>query len=171
MSNKNLTQINRLTLSIILLSLMLIVSYIEAIFLLSIGGFGIKIGLSNIMTILGLLILGTSTTLLINVLRLLIMGILFGNLIRFGISVSGFILSFIVLLLFLKKLKFSIITSSIFGAVAHNLGQIAAIVFLTNNSGVMSLIPIYIVFGIFTGTLIGIISNILYDKLKTIVFD
>lgn len=171
MSNKNLTQINRLTLSVILLSLMLIVSYIETIFPLSIGGFGIKIGLSNIMTILGLLILGTSTTLLINVLRLLIMGILFGNLIRFGISVSGFILSFIVLLLFLKKFKFSIITSSIFGAVAHNLGQIAAIVFLTKNSGVMSLIPIYIVFGIFTGTLIGIISNILYDKLKTIVFD
>lgn len=171
MSNKKLSQINRLTLSIILLSLMLIVSYIEAIFPFSISGFGIKIGLSNIMTILGLLILGINLTLLINILRLIIIGILFGNIVRFGISVSGFVFSFIVLLIFLFALKFSIITSSVLGAVAHNLGQIVAILYLTKNNAVLSLIPIYVLFGLITGALIGIISGILYDKIKLIVFD
>lgn len=171
MSNENLTQINKLTLSIILLSLMLILSYIEAIFPLSIDSFGIKIGLSNIMTILGLLTIGIKLSLIINILRLIIMGILLGNLVRFGISVSGFVLSFIVLIVFLKKVRFSIITSSMFGAVAHNLGQFFAIGILTKNFGVMSLIPIYIIFGLLTGALIGIISSILYNKLKLIVFD
>lgn len=171
MSNKKLTQINRLTLSIILLSLMLIVSYVEALFPFSISGFGIKIGLSNIMTILGLLLLDEKITLLINVLRLLIMGILFGNLIRFGISVSGFIFSYIVLLVFLTKFRFSITTSSMFGAVAHNIGQIVAISVFTKNIGVISLVPIYIIIGIFTGVIVGIISSILYEKLKLIVFD
>ena len=99
------------------------------------------------------------------------MGILLGNLVRFGISVSGFVLSFIVLIVFLKKVRFSIITSSMFGAVAHNLGQFFAIGILTKNFGVMSLIPIYIIFGLLTGALIGIISSILYNKLKLIVFD
>ena len=99
------------------------------------------------------------------------MGILFGNLIRFGLSVSGFILSFVILVLTLKNLNFSIITSSMFGAVAHNFGQVFAIAVLSKNIGVLSLIPIYIIFGLVTGALIGVISSILYNKLKLIIFD
>lgn len=171
MSNENLTQINKVALSIILLSLMLIVSYIEALLPLSIGSFGVKIGLSNIMTILCLLTIGIKYSLIINILRLIIMGILFGNSVRFGISVSGFVFSFIVLVIFLKNIKFSIIVSSIFGAVAHNIGQIFAISLITKNLRVMAIIPIYVLLGILTGALIGIISSILYNKLKLIIFD
>lgn len=171
MSNKKLTKNKAVYLSIILLSLMLVFSYIEAIFPINVAGIGIKIGLSNILTILGLKMLGYRRTLLINVLRLLIIGMLFGNLVRFAISVVGFILSFIVMSYLLNILNFSIVTTSIFGGIFHNIGQVLAVSLITKNLMILRLMPIYIIVGFITGFIIGIITNILYSKIKLIVFD
>ena len=171
MSNKNLPKIKAFSVSIIVLSLMLILSYVETIFPISIGNIGIRIGLSNILTILGLKILNTRTTLLINILRLVIIGILFGNLARFIISVIGFSFSFIVMVLIIKCLNFTIISTSIFGAISHNMGQLLAVSILTKSPMVLSLIPIYIIVGIVTGFMIGIITNLLYNKIQLIIFD
>lgn len=168
MSNRLFLKTSKLSLSIVFLSIMLIVSYIESIIPFSLGGIGVKIGLSNIVTILAIKTLSIRETIYINALRLIILGVLFGNLMRFIISVSGFILSFIVMAILLKKLKFSIIITSIYGAVFHNIGQIIAIFFFIKSINIISLIPIYIIFGVFTGTIIGITTNLLYKKLKVI---
>ena len=106
MSNRLFLKTSKLSLSIVFLSIMLIVSYIESIIPFSLGGIGVKIGLSNIVTILAIKTLSIRETIYINALRLIILGVLFGNLMRFIISVSGFILSFIVMAILLKKLKF-----------------------------------------------------------------
>ena len=103
MSNINIPKSYKFSISIIFLALMLIFSYIEALFPLNVGSVGIKIGLSNIITIIGLKVLGVRDTLIINILRLAILGILFGNIARFIISEFGFILSFIVMTLLLKR--------------------------------------------------------------------
>ena len=171
MSKKKLPKIKVFSLSITVLSIMLILSYIETILPISIGNIGIRIGLSNILTILGLKILNIKTTLLINILRLAIIGILFGNLARFLISVIGFSFSFIVMAFVMKSLNFTIITTSIFGAVFHNLGQLSAVSILTKSPLVFSLIPIYIIVGLITGIMIGIITNLLYNKIQVIIFD
>lgn len=171
MSNKNISKSYTLSISIIFLTLMLIFSYIEAIFPLNVGGIGIKIGLSNILTIIGIMILNTKRTLIINMLRLIILGVLFGNVARFIISLLGFFLSFIVMVILLNRLNFSIIVSSIFGAIFHNIGQIIAVFILTKNSNIFSLVPIYILVGFATGFVIGIITNILYEKIMLIMFD
>lgn len=171
MSNKNISKSYTLSISIIFLTLMLIFSYIEAFFPLNVGGIGIKIGLSNILTIIGIKILNTKLTLIINMLRLIILGVLFGNVARFIISLLGFFLSFIVMVILLNRLNFSIIVSSIFGAIFHNIGQIIAVFILTKNSSIFSLVPIYILVGFATGFVIGIIINILYEKIMLILFD
>lgn len=171
MSNKNISKSYSLSMSIIFLTLMLIFSYVEAIFPLNVGGIGVKIGLSNILTIIGIKLLNTKRTLIINMLRLIILGILIGNVARFIISLLGFLLSFIVMVPLLTKANFSIVVSSIFGAIFHNLGQIIAIYFLTKNVGIFSLVPVYILVGFVTGLVIGIITNIIYNKLSLIMFD
>ena len=171
MSNKKISKNQAFSISVIVLSLMLIFSYIEGIFPINIGGIGIKIGLSNILTIIGIKILNVKTTLLINIMRLVILGILFGNAIRFAISVIGFSLSFIVMVFIIKRLYFTIITTSIFGAIFHNIGQVIAVAIISKTYLVFSLLPVYIIVGFFTGFIIGIITKLLYSKLQLIVFD
>lgn len=163
---KSDVKIKNFAISIVFLSLALIFGYIENLIPINIGQVGVKIGLSNIITILSIKYLGILKTLIINALRLIILGILFGNLVRFTLSVSGFLLSFIVMVILLKMLSFKIIISSIFGAVFHNIGQILALSLILKNLKIMYLIPLYVVIGIVTGFIIGFITNIIYDKLN-----
>ena len=96
MSNEKMLKINTLSISVISLCLMIVFSYIEELIPFGIGVYRLKIGFSNILTLICLKILGARKTLLINVLRLLIVGVLFANTVRFFISVSGFIISNII---------------------------------------------------------------------------
>lgn len=156
----------QLAFSIISLSIMLILSYIEAIIPLNIGSIGIRIGLSNILTILCIKKVGIKYSFIINILRLIIIGMVFNNMVRFAISLSGFILSFIIMSILIKVLGFSIISSSIFGGVSHNIGQIVCVSILSQSVQILRLIPIYIIIGVFTGLFVGILTNIIYKKLK-----
>lgn len=157
--------------SIVLLSLALILGYIEAMFPLNIGYVGVRIGLSNIITILGFKMLDAKKTFIINILRVLILGMVFSNLIRFLVSLAGFLLSFFIMYLCLLRLDFSIVVSSIFGGVFHNTGQILMVVVATNNLYVLNLIYIYIIFGMTSGLVIGFISDFCYKRLKKVIFE
>lgn len=150
-----------------LLALSLLFGYVESILPINIGDVGIKVGLSNLVTILALKLFDVKKAILINVLRLIILGILFGNFVRFILSVSGFIVSFVVMTLLLK-FGFNTVFSSIFGGVFHNIGQFMALIFIIKNTKVICLLPAYIIIGILTGLLVGILSDIVlkYTNLK-----
>lgn len=157
--------IRKFSISILYLALSLVFGYLEVIFPISIASVGIKIGLCNIVSIIGIKTIGVKKTLIINVLRLIILGILFTNMVRFLLSVSGFALSFIVMCACLEILHFSIITSSILGGVFHNIGQILMLCLIMKNFSLMGLIPLYMLLGVITGLFIGVISNIIYKKI------
>lgn len=163
MRKKNRTFI--LAYEVVLLAVSLILGYIEFMFPINIGQIGIKIGLSNIVSIIGLKTVGVKKTVLINVLRLIILGMLFGNLVRFIISVSGFVVSFAVMSVSFDLLKLSINISSILGGIFHNLGQFIALLFIMKNINVLLLVPIYIVIGVLSGFLVGVISSIIYNNI------
>lgn len=173
MSNKifekkpiELSKSQKFAYSIICLSISLILSYVEAIFPLDIGGLGVKVGFANIITLIALQILDIKKTLIINILRTVIIGIMFGNIIRFILSLSGFLLSFVIMTIMLKKLNFSIITSSVFGGVSHNLGQIISLAIILKNRQIFTLVPFYTIVGIVAGIIIGILSDIIYKKIS-----
>jgi heptaprenyl diphosphate synthase len=168
---KTLAKNRVFTTAIIGLSLSLILGYIEAILPINIGLIGVKIGLSNIVTLICLKVLDIKWTLIINVLRLIILGILFSNLVRFLISVSGFVLSFILMCMVMKCLNFSMIVTSIIGGVSHNIGQVIAVTFITKNMGVYNLLYIYIGLGAVSGLIIGIISNLCYKSIKKVIIE
>ena len=136
----NLLKNTTFSLSILYLSLSLIFGYIETIFPLNLGVIGVRIGLSNIITILGLKTIGKSKTFLICLLRLVILGILFNNIIRFIISASGLVLSYIIMVLCFDILNFGIVSTSIFGAVFHNIGQIIAVSIISKNVAIIKIL-------------------------------
>ena len=157
---KNDENIKKMSYMIVLLSISLILGYVEAIFPFSVGSIGIKVGLCNIITLLGFNVLNIKSTFCIGLLRVMIIGVIFANIIRFILSLSGFLLSFVIMLI-LYKMKFSIIFTSIFGGIFHNVGQIVALSIISKNILIMRLLPIYVIVGILTGLIIGIITSLI----------
>lgn len=152
----NTTKISKMG---ILVSLAMIFTYIEVLFPISIGIPGIKLGLANLVVVTGLYILGPIDVLLISVVRIILMGILFGNGASVMYSLAGGLLSFIIMLIFKKVGRFSVISVSICGGVFHNVGQIAVAGFMLQNSAIITYLPVLIVAGLITGCAIGIVSD------------
>ena len=148
------------------LSVMLILGYIENIIPVSfIGYFGLKLGLTNIVTLISLKILNVRMTFIINLLRIIILGFLFGIPLRAVMSLSGFIFSFVITLICMYGFKFGMVSTSIFGAVFHYIGQFIVVIYLVGFNAAY-LIPFYIIIGIVSGLIIGIISDLIYTKLS-----
>lgn len=148
------------------LSLMLIMSYIESQFTFLIPIQGIKLGLCNMVVLIALYTYGARFALVINVARILLMGLLFGGVYSMIYSLSGGIASFIVMYLCKKTNLFSKMCVSISGAIVHNIAQIAVAVVLLKNTGIILYLPVLIISGVVTGSLIGIIGAQLCEKIK-----
>lgn len=143
----------------IFVALAMIFTYVELLIPINIGVSGIKLGLANLVVVTGLYLFKPNEVLLISIVRILLMGILFGNAASLIYSLSGGILSFIIMLVLKKTNLFSIIAISISGGVFHNIGQIGVAVVVLHNAAILSYLPVLMIAGIITGTLIGFISN------------
>ena len=140
-------------------ALALIFSYIEFLIPISIGIPGIKLGLANIVTVVALYILKPHEAFLINLVRILLCGLLFGNSMSLIYSLSGGILSFVIMLLLKKINGFSVYGVSIAGGVTHNIGQILAAMAVLENVMIAYYLPVLLIAGAATGFLIGFLSS------------
>ena len=83
-------------------ALAMIFSYVEMLLPISIGVPGAKLGLANIAVLVVLYVAGGRTAFCVDILRIVLTSILFGNMAAFIFSISGGMLSIIVMIL-LKK--------------------------------------------------------------------
>lgn len=90
-----------------LMALAMIFSYVEALIPINFGVPGIKLGIANLIVVIGLFFLPPAEVLMISIARILLMGYLFGNGMSILYSLAGGLLSFFVMLL-LKKSKVSV---------------------------------------------------------------
>ena len=142
--------------SAILIAMALGLSYIERFIPLQlmIPLPGVKLGLANVVTLVSLYLLGWKQTLPIVLIRC-VLGSFFGSLTGLLFSLTGGILSLAVMSLFNKLPTFSIYGISIFGAAAHNIGQILAAMMLMNSVLVGTYLPYLLLIGIGTGMATG----------------
>ena len=148
-------------------ALALIFSYVEAMIPFSFGIPGVKLGLANLVVVTGLYFLNWKEVCVISMIRILIAGLLFGNGVSLIYSLSGGILSFIMMLIAKKTNMFSVSGVSVVGAVAHNIGQILAACFVMKSTVLIySYLPILMIAGVITGFLLGIVSSILLRRLQ-----
>ena len=144
----------------------IILSYVEVLIPINFGIPGMKLGLANLLIVLSLYYLGTKEALMINVVRIIIIGFLFGNLFSILFSLSGGVLSFLFMYL-LKKMKiFGIISVSAIGGISHNIGQLIIAAFVVSTYSILYYVPVLIIAGLITGVLIGIIALLIQKKIK-----
>lgn len=84
---------------------------------------GIKLGLSNVVILFGLYMLGAGDAFVLMVLKVVLSGLLFGSPSVMMYSFGGGLLSWIVMTLLSRIKGISIIGVSAAGAVAHNVGR------------------------------------------------
>lgn len=158
----------KITYLALLTAIAIILGYLENFIPFNLAIPGAKIGLANIITIIALYKYGFKNALCITLLRIFIVAITFTNLYMFLYSLTGALFSLIVMSLLKKRQLFSTITVSISGAIFHNLGQIIiAMIFYGFN--IIYYLPYLIILSLITGTVIGILGQIILSKFSDVI--
>ena len=156
----------RVSLYGILVALAFIASYIEVLIPFNFHVPGMKLGLANIVVLIALYTGGARAGITVSVIRIILVGFIFGNPYSAIYGLSGGILSFVVMLLLKKTDFFGIAGVSMSGGVAHNIGQLFCAMVLLKLPAVFSYLSYLMFIGIITGALIGIIVE---EVLKRVV--
>ena len=156
----------RLTIMSLLTSMALIIFIIEANLPSLTPVPGIKLGLANIMFILGPL-----DTLLILLSRIILGSIFSGNMSVLLYSLGGGILCYLSMLIMRKFLTLKQIwICSVIGAISHNIGQITVAIFITHTTALIYYLPILMVSAIVSGTFTGLCAQYLISRLNVLEY-
>lgn len=143
----------------VMLALAMVFSYIESLIPFFFGIPGMKLGLANSLVVMLLYLYSAKDALIVNLLRILLSGLLFGNPFSIIYSLAGGLLSFLVMYLLKKIFGFSPILVSICGAIAHNLGQIIVAVFVMNSIYLFYYFTLLLISGFICGWIMGLVSR------------
>lgn len=164
---KETKQTKRLTFLSMCVAIALILGYLESLIPLFSGIPGIKLGLSNIVIVWILYTYNFKDALLVNIVRVILNAILFGNVYSFIFSIAGAFISLCTMHTF-NKMNFHIYSVSMMGGVFHNVGQMLMAILLTSSQMIYHL-PVLLITGMICGTLNGIISKLLLKHLDIIM--
>lgn len=152
----------------VLVALALIFSYVEVLIPIPFPVPGMKLGLANLIVVCGLYFMKWQDVLTVSVLRIVLSGFLFGNMMSILYSLAGGIASFLVMVLLKRGKGFSTAGVSALGGVGHNIGQLVAAMCFVKQLQVLVWLPALVVSGILTGALIGMIAQRLFPALAKI---
>ena len=131
--------------------------------------YGVKLGLANIFTLFALYALGTRYAAGVLSLRIVLGSIFTGQLVSFIYSLSGGLLSF--LLMILLKRFFPIKQMwvlSVLCAVTHNIGQLLAAILMLQSMAIAYYLPVLILSGIIAGAFTGLCAQLVLIRLSKI---
>ncbi len=128
---------------------------------------GVKLGLANIVTLVALNVLPWGDAWLVLVLRSFLGALLGGGASGVLFSLSGGVLSFLVMSWLLRYQKlFSIPAISVAGAFSHNLGQILMAALVVETFNIFVYLPVLAVSALVTGFFTGVISELTISALR-----
>lgn len=156
----------KVTLYGVLAAVGLVFSYVETLLPLSFIAPGVKIGLANGVALLLILKKDIKGAFLVNIIRILLLNLLFVHPFALIYSLSAGVISILIMWLVAKTEIFSAIGFSIIGALTHNLVQFVVALILLGG-GVWFYLPVLIFSAIISGGIIGFLAKILDKKIKT----
>ena len=152
--------------SALMIALAMILSFVES----QIPSFfpipGIKLGLADIAVIFALYRLSIKDAIVVSLIRVVVVSTLFGTSLTLAYSLSGAVLSLLIMVLLKKSDRFSIVGVSVAGGISHNIGQIIMAIILMHNSVISYYLPFLIISGIVTGVVIGLVSAKIVERVK-----
>ena len=153
----------RLTVSALLVTVMLMLGYLENF--VPTGVPGIKLGLSNSVLLLAIYWLGIPTALILMVVKVVLSGILFSGVSAIMYAFAGGVLSMVVMSVLYKAKGFSPIAIAMAGAVFHNAGQVGLAMVILETDRLVYYMAILMLAGLVTGFVTGIVTSLLMKRL------
>lgn len=152
-----MTKTKRTALCAVLIALALALSYTERFIPLQlvVPLPGIKLGLSNIVTLVALYLLGTKHAFLILIPRCVLGALFGGGITGLMFSLLGGVLALLVMAVGKSSGLFSVYGVSVLGAAAHNVGQILAAMGLMRSVYIGAYLPYLLLVAIATGLTTG----------------
>ena len=129
---------------------------------------GAKLGLTNIITLVSLSLLGFKDTLIIITIRVILSSMFAGPLTALLFSISGAYLSLLGMSLCLKIKSFSVVGISVVGAVCHNIGQLIVASLIIESGLIFTYLPYMLIASVPTGIFVGIVSKFTLNNLSKI---
>ena len=130
---------------------------------------GIKLGLSNIITVFAVFAFGSWEAALILAVRIFLGAVFAGNFSTILYSAAGGALAILATILLKRLLSMKQLwVAGCIGAIAHSIGQMAVAVLITQTPGLFIYLPVMIVCSIITGTFTGLCAQFLVNRGDTL---
>lgn len=146
-----------------LTALAAVLSYVEAMIPLPVEG--MKCGLANVAVLFAWQRMGKPYAVAVSLTRIFLLFLLFGNPASLLFSIGGAACSLLTMLCLDACGRLSCMGISAAGGAAHNIGQIAVAVFLTQKMQIAAALPFLVLFGTLCGAGTGMLSALLARRL------
>lgn len=156
-------KVQKMALLGVLTAAAIVIAILES-FIPSVGIPGVKLGLANIVILVILYELGIVEAIIVNLLRVLVVGLVRGTFLSMGflMSLSGAVLSLTIMIVFYLLIKrFSIIGVSVIGSIFHVSGQILIAMLYLGTAYIVLYLPIIAISAIITGVFVGIVTQLI----------
>jgi len=151
------------------LSLAMVLSFLESLVPPLVAIPGVKVGISNIVSLFVLYSLGAPSAIAVSLTRVALSSLLFGSAVSFIYSLAGACLSLAVMIVFKKINIFSVTGVSVLGGVFHNVGQIIAAICVMRSGAIIVYLPPLLISGVIAGVLVGILAGLVLKKVKPFI--
>ncbi len=156
----------KLAIRAMLIAVAFVLSWLESMIPTFIAVPGVKLGLTNLVVLLALYRLGWKDALVINLIRIVLVGLTFGNLFSLWYSIAGGLLSCIGMILLKQLFHARLVTVSIAGGLLHNLGQLLVAVFVLDTPSLFYYLVVLWISGAIAGTVVGLICVPVVSKIS-----
>lgn len=153
---------------VILISNAILISLLELLIPLPVPVPGVKLGLANIITIIAIVFLDLKDVLLIVSTRCIVAAVLSKGITALPFSLSGGILSALVMWLCYHKLSrwLSLKGISVAGAIVHNGAQLSVASLILGESVLLFYLPVLMISAVVTGLITGFVAGLTVEKIK-----
>lgn len=160
-------KLRRIVFISLLIAIASILGYVESLIPITLVP-GVKLGLANIVILFSIYHFKWYEALIITLIRMVLVSLVLGSFLNVGffMSLSGGLLSYLLMVL-LKNIKnISILFVSISGALVHGLGQISVAIIVMGASQVIYYLPLIMLLSIPTGVIVGVLVRELNKHIK-----
>ena len=128
---------------------------------------GVKLGLSNIITVFAVFSMGPKEAASILFVRIFLGAVFAGNFSTIFYSAAGGALAIVTTILLRRLLtENQLWVAGVLGAVAHSIGQMVMAIAITQTVGLVAYLPVMILCSIVTGLFTGFCAQFLLDRGK-----
>ena len=161
-------KLNKMIFLSVLVSAGLALSVLESGIPLPITFPGAKLGLSNMVVLITLVVFGFKDGITVAMLKSIVLMLVTGSVSSFMYSFAGAVLSCMAMYIGYKYFSniFSLIGVSILGAVAHNFAQVSVATIIMNNIRIYTYLPFLMLMSLFSGYFVGLASTYIIKNMR-----